>query len=74
MGSRWRSAIFDHLYLFSVKTFKSILNKSGFTVEGIYTWGGIASGLAPAWIKCIVDIAAKKTGTGDVMIARARKA
>ncbi|MDR2923488.1 MAG: class I SAM-dependent methyltransferase, partial [Treponema sp.] len=32
MGSRWRSAIFDHLYLFSVKTFKSILNKSGFTV------------------------------------------
>jgi 2-polyprenyl-3-methyl-5-hydroxy-6-metoxy-1,4-benzoquinol methylase len=64
MGSQWRSAIFDHLYLFSVKTFKSILYKSGFTVEGLYTWGGLASGLAPSWIKRIADKTAKKTGKG----------
>ena len=73
LGSRWRSAIFDHLYLFSIKTLKSILAKSGFTVEGVYTWGGIASGLAPARIKSVIDKAAKKFGHGDVMIARARK-
>ena len=72
-GSRWRSAIFDHLYLFSERTLKGMLGKAGFVTEGIYTWGGLAAGTAPAFIKRIADKAAKALGLGDVMLVRARK-
>ena len=72
-GGQWRSAIFDHLYLFSVKTLKALLTDTGFIVEGIYTWGGLAAGLAPLWIKKIADRMAKRLGTGDVMLVKARK-
>jgi SAM-dependent methyltransferase len=71
--SRWRSAIFDHLYLFSFKTLTAMLKKSGFTPEKISTWGGLASGLAPMWVKKPLDFLAKRLGFGDVMIIRARK-
>jgi SAM-dependent methyltransferase len=70
---RWRSAIFDHLYLFSVKTLSRLLEEKGFTVERISTWGGLAAGLAPAPVKRVFDKAAKRFGFGDVMIIRARK-
>jgi 2-polyprenyl-3-methyl-5-hydroxy-6-metoxy-1,4-benzoquinol methylase len=73
LGSRWRSAIFDHLYLFSKKTLKELFAKSGFINEKIGTWGGIAAGLAPPWIKKPADVLAKRFGFGDVMIIRARK-
>jgi SAM-dependent methyltransferase len=69
----WRSAIFDHLYLFSVKTLTALLRKSGFSVECIRTWGGLAEGAAPAWLKRFADRIAKKLGQGDVMIIRACK-
>jgi 2-polyprenyl-3-methyl-5-hydroxy-6-metoxy-1,4-benzoquinol methylase len=72
-GSRWRSAIFDHLYLFSVHTLKKMLKKADFKTEKVSTWGGIAAGLAPAWIKKSADFLAKRLGFGDVMITRAKK-
>jgi 2-polyprenyl-3-methyl-5-hydroxy-6-metoxy-1,4-benzoquinol methylase len=72
MGSRWRSAIFDHLYLFSTRTLKAMLKETGFAVEGVHTWGGLAAGLAPPWLKKTADRAVKLLGNGDVMIVRAR--
>ncbi|MCL2472683.1 MAG: class I SAM-dependent methyltransferase [Treponema sp.] len=72
-GSRWRSAIFDHLYLFSVKSLTRMLMENGFTVEKITTWGGLAAGIAPVPIKRFFDKSAKRFGFGDVMIMRARK-
>ena len=69
-GARWRSAIFDHLYLFSVKTLGALLKAAGFRVERIATWGGLAAGTAPAPVKGFFDRGVKKLGLGDVMIIR----
>ena len=69
----WRSAIFDHLYLFSIKTLSKLLKEKGFAIERIGTWGGLAAGLAPAPVKRVFDRAAKRFGFGDVMIIRARR-
>jgi SAM-dependent methyltransferase len=71
---KWRSAIFDHLYLFSAKTLRTLLARSGFRVERLSTWGGLAGGLAPRPLKRFADRAAKHLGSGDVMIIRAVKA
>ena len=70
---RWRSAIFDHLYLFSARTLSRLLRQKGFIIERIVTWGGLAAGTAPAPVKRLFDRLAKKRGFGDVMILRARK-
>jgi 2-polyprenyl-3-methyl-5-hydroxy-6-metoxy-1,4-benzoquinol methylase len=70
---RWRSAIFDHLFLFSVKTLSRLLVKAGFSVEKIVTWGGLAAGAAPDRVKRFFDKAAKRFGFGDVALIRARK-
>jgi 2-polyprenyl-3-methyl-5-hydroxy-6-metoxy-1,4-benzoquinol methylase len=72
-GSKWRSAIFDHLYLFSIRTLPRLLMEKGFTVEKTATWGGLASGLAPKPLKLLLDKAAKHLCLGDVMIIRAVK-
>jgi SAM-dependent methyltransferase len=72
--SRWRSAIFDHLYLFSARTFREMLKAAGFVTEGVYTWGGLAAGTAPLPIKRFADMTAKALGLGDVMLVKARKA
>ena len=72
-GGRWRSAIFDHLYLFSKRTLKRLLTNNGFAIEKVSTWGGLAAGIAPLPIKRIFDRAAKRLGFGDVMIVRARR-
>ena len=69
----WRSAIFDHLYLFSIKTLKALLLNAGFHIECVRTWGGLAEGTAPPWLKKCADRIAKKFRIGDVMIMRARK-
>lgn len=71
--SRWRSAIFDHLYLFSARTLQSLLSGAGFTIEGVYTWGGLAAGTAPRFLKKIADRLVKPLGIGDVMLIRAVK-
>jgi 2-polyprenyl-3-methyl-5-hydroxy-6-metoxy-1,4-benzoquinol methylase len=70
-GSRWRSAIFDHLFLFSVRTLSKLLKNTGFKVKNCYTWGGLAKGMAPPFIKKIADPLVKILGSGDVMIMKA---
>jgi 2-polyprenyl-3-methyl-5-hydroxy-6-metoxy-1,4-benzoquinol methylase len=70
-GGRWRSAIFDHLYLFSIRTAKALLAAPGFSIEGVYTWGGLAAGTVPPGLKKIADRAVKLLGLGDVMLIRA---
>jgi SAM-dependent methyltransferase len=70
---RWRSAIFDHLYLFSVKTLSQLLLQAGLGIERIVTWGGLAAGTAPGPVKRWADRAAKRYGWGDVMLIRAVK-
>jgi 2-polyprenyl-3-methyl-5-hydroxy-6-metoxy-1,4-benzoquinol methylase len=72
-GGLWRSAIFDHLYLFSKSILLKMLKTCGFKAEGVYTWGGLAAGLAPACLKKPADFLAKRLGFGDVMIVRAGK-
>jgi len=72
-GNRWRSAIFDHLYLFSKKTLSKMMKDAGLKIESIHTWGGLAAGIAPGWLKRAADKMAKRLGCGDVMIVRARK-
>ncbi|MDR2796208.1 MAG: class I SAM-dependent methyltransferase [Spirochaetaceae bacterium] len=69
-GSRWRSAIFDHLYLFSAKTLTRLLEQEGFLIEKIVTWGGLAAGSAPRPVKFVFDKLAKRLGFGDVMLIR----
>jgi SAM-dependent methyltransferase len=72
-GGRWRSAIFDHLYLFSIKTLSRLLTKHGFTIERVRTWGGLAAGTAPAAVKRIADRAAKQFRFGDVMLIKGKR-
>lgn len=67
-GSRWRSAIADHLFLYSFDSLKKICKKNGFTMIARKTWGGIPVGSAPPWLKRIFDSFAKKIGLGDVMV------
>lgn len=73
LGSRWRSAIRDHLYLFSARTMGAMLAEEGFTVEYMGTWGGWPAGMKPEWLKRPIDRAAKRLGVGDVMVVRAVK-
>ena len=73
MGSRWRSAIPDHVVLYSKRTLRRLLEEAGLTVEKTKTWGGLAAGLAPTPVKRIADRAAKLLGIGDVMVMRALK-
>jgi SAM-dependent methyltransferase len=70
---RWRSAIFDHLYLFSIKTLSRLLRDNGFSPERVLTWGGLAAGTAPPRLKALADRWAKRLGAGDVMLIRAVK-
>ena len=65
---KWRSAIADHLFLFSKATLKRILIETGFTIKKIVTWGGLAIGTVPWFIKKPMDCLAKKMGFGDVML------
>ena len=72
-GSAWRSAIADHLVLFSKKTLVRLLQETGFEIMQTVTWGGLAAGTAPPLIKRPVDILAKKWGFGDVVMILAAK-
>lgn len=70
----WRSAIADHMILYSVKTLKHILKKHGFRVLKHRTWGGICAGSGfPDIIKKLFDRLAKPLGFGDVVIVCAEK-
>lgn len=69
--TRWRSAIADHLYLFSRKTLVQLMEKAGLKPLRFQTWGGLGVGTAPQWVKAIIDPLSKKLGLGDVMMIRA---
>ena len=73
-GSGWRSAIADHLVLFSRRTLGRLLEGSGFTVKRTVTWGGLAKGTAPDIIKRPADRLAKRLGWGDVVMVLVEKA
>jgi SAM-dependent methyltransferase len=73
LGPKWRSAIYDHLYLFSLRTLRALLESRGFAVARVVTWGGWARGLRPAFIKKPMDLLAKPLGFGDVMAILARR-
>lgn len=72
-GRKWRSAIADHMFLFSKKTLSSLLLSKGFEIISTKTWGGIAAGLVPEFLKKLLDFLAKKIGFGDVIVILARK-
>lgn len=72
LGERWRSAIRDHLYLFSVRTLSALLVSEGFSIEYTGTWGGWPAGMKPVFLKKPLDHAVKRLGWGDVMVLRAR--
>jgi 2-polyprenyl-3-methyl-5-hydroxy-6-metoxy-1,4-benzoquinol methylase len=65
---RWRSAIADHLCLFSTRTLRRLLESCGLRVLKIQTWGGLAQGTAPRWLKRPADVLAKRFGFGDVVL------
>lgn len=71
-GARWRSAIADHLHLFGRRNLSRLLGDCGFEVEQQKSWGGIAAGIAPGFVKKPVDKAAKRWNFGDVMLLLAR--
>jgi len=72
-NSSWRSAIPDHMTLFSLRTLKRLLGNASLHVELVRTWGGLAAGTAPLWIKKPIDYLAKRWGFGDVLLVVARK-
>ena len=67
LGPAWRSAIYDHLYLFSKRSLGLLLEQAGFQVRRWASWGGWAAGLRPAFIKRPLDRLVKPLGIGDVM-------
>lgn len=74
LKAAWRSAIADHVHLFSVSHLSRLLRQAGFGILRRKTWGGIPQGMAPAPVKLIADRLAKCFGFGDVQIQLARKA
>jgi len=71
-GSKWRSAIPDHIFLFSKKTMREILTRTGFRVIKQVSWGGIPVGKKPDFIKKPADRVAKLLNIGDVMLFHCR--
>ncbi|MCX8057843.1 MAG: methyltransferase domain-containing protein [Spirochaetes bacterium] len=69
----WRSAIPDHLVLFTKKTIINMLKKTGFNPYFQESWGFIPVGFKYKKIKKLVDVLAKKFNFGDVMCIVAEK-
>jgi len=63
---KWRSSHRDHLTLFSTVTLKKMLEYTGFRILKQFSYGGLAAGLGPLWLKKILDKLAKKFNFGDV--------
>ncbi len=72
-GRRWRSAIADHLHLFSRRGLARLLRDCGFSIVDQAYWGGLAQGSVPEWVKRPVDRAAKRFRFGDVMLLLAER-
>lgn len=69
----WRSAIADHLNLFSHRALRRLLAKSRFHHVRKVSWGGLAAGTVPSPVKRVADGAAKHFNVGDVMLVLAQK-
>lgn len=67
-GPHWRSAIADHVHLFSKRNLIRLLRETGFSAVATKTWGGLGVGTAPPWLKRPTDRLAKRLGFGDVML------
>jgi 2-polyprenyl-3-methyl-5-hydroxy-6-metoxy-1,4-benzoquinol methylase len=72
-GHNWRSAIADHLHLFSARTLRRLVGEAGFESLRKRSWGGLGVGTAPLWLKRPADHVAKLLNLGDVMIMLCRK-
>lgn len=72
-GSQWRSAIADHLVLFSAPGLRSLLEGEGFRIGAGKTWGGAPAGTLPPPLKKVMDRTAKRFGWGDVVMFLAEK-
>ncbi len=72
-GKGWRSAIADHLVLFTRSTLARLAGETGFDVQQTVTWGGLAVGTAPGIVKKPMDRLAKRLGFGDVVMVLAAK-
>lgn len=71
---QWRSAIADHIVLFSIKTIKKLFIQSGFEIVTYKTWGGLCANSGHhKLIKEVLDKGAKPLGFGDVVIIKATK-
>jgi 2-polyprenyl-3-methyl-5-hydroxy-6-metoxy-1,4-benzoquinol methylase len=70
---QWRSAISDHLALFSSKLLQKSLTEAGFKIIKVVTWGGWALGAKPKFVKKPLDKWAKQFGFGDVVSILAKK-
>ncbi|MBN2038417.1 MAG: class I SAM-dependent methyltransferase [Spirochaetes bacterium] len=72
-GSSWRFFNFpEHIYFFSYRTLKTLLNKSGFTISGYKTYGSNV-GVSGSFLRKFADYSAKKFYMGDMMIVAAEK-
>jgi 2-polyprenyl-3-methyl-5-hydroxy-6-metoxy-1,4-benzoquinol methylase len=67
-GASWRSAIADHVHLFSARNLSRVLRETGFSVLARQTWGGLGIGTAAPWLKGPLDRLAKALGFGDVVL------
>jgi len=72
-GGAWRSAIADHLVLFSGGLLRDFISQRGFAVLAGKTWGGAPAGTLPAPLKRIADRGAKRFNLGDVVLVSAEK-
>lgn len=70
----WRSAIPDHVYLFSKRTMGRLLCALRYRVVRQVSWGGIPLGKGPPIVKKPADRLAKLLNVGDVMLFHCRPA
>jgi 2-polyprenyl-3-methyl-5-hydroxy-6-metoxy-1,4-benzoquinol methylase len=72
-GPQWRSAIADHLTLFSKTQLIGLVEQKGLKLVNSLTWGGWAQGAPLSWLKKPLDRLSKMFGFGDVMMLVFRK-
>ncbi len=67
-GENWRSAIPDHIYLFTKRTMRTLLTQTRFRIIRQISWGGIPAGKRAMVLKTTADKLAKFFNVGDVML------
>ncbi|MEK6793643.1 MAG: class I SAM-dependent methyltransferase [Spirochaetota bacterium] len=73
-GEDWRCVMDQHLYLFSKKTMKRMVEDAGFTVSRQISWGSLPVEKNPSpLLKKITDRMVKLLNVGDVMLLLCEK-